>query len=288
MDPGTVKTRYTHTRECRELSRGYIPYDSLDTLNPFSTFDFHAPGPLLSAALALFGNGSFLHTAREATKNQKKQTTMQICQHLLIPFISYDEFNDQGHESLKSRCKVVDFVDDDEDTEVLYLPELVGGFMQMLDSPPAAKQLLELTAFFASEALLMTTAEVYSRSSREIYTSPGYTLLKPQKSIPGLIVITFLICLQVAGLLVLARFIYSAPSWTSMFDAKTLARIGAQLRDQGKDLDNVYVSGVVGIGERQELHKPRGAGPPIRKRVKILALGEPGNISTSSACESLC
>ena len=288
MDPGTIKTRFTHTRGCREPSRGYTPYKTEDTLDPFSTSDFQTPGPLLSATLALFGNGSLLHTAREATKGEKKATAMQICQHSLIPFMSYDEFNDRGHEMLRTRCKVVDYLDDDEDTEVLYLPELVGGLMQLLDSPPAAKQLLELTAFFANEALLVTTAEAYSKSSREIYTSPGSTVIKPQKSIPGLVVISFLICLQVAGLLVLARFIYSAPSWTLMFDAKTLAGIGAQLRDQGKEFDNASVSGIVGIGEREELHKPQGTGLPIRRRVTILALGAPGNIEKSSACERLC
>ncbi|PLN80726.1 hypothetical protein BDW42DRAFT_201068 [Aspergillus taichungensis] len=255
------------------------PFKLANTMDPFGTSDFMTPGPLLSAALALFGNGTLLHTAREATKDQQKQTAIHICHHSIIPFMLYYQISSLGEELL-AKCLDVDSDNDDiEDA----LPELVGGFMQMLYSPQAAKQVLELTAFFANEALLMTTAEVSPMDTRNIYTSPGHTILKPQKSIPGLIVISCLIGLQVAGLLVLVKFIYSEPSWTVSLDARTLVSIGTQLRDQGRGLDDDSVSGVVGIGEREVLHRSRGAESPIRKRVKVLALGEPGNVSSSSA-----
>lgn len=241
----------------------------------------------MSAALALFGNGSFLHTAREATKDQQRQTAISICEQSRIPFILYGSRNLMDAYKLTEKCLNLKL--ENEDAEPLMLPGIVGAFMQFLNSPVNAKQCLEITAFFATEALLMTTAEVELQSSRDVYTSAGYTILKPQKSMLGLVVISCLIGLQVAGLLVLVLFIYSAPSWTVTLDALTLARIGAQLHNQGKELDSASVSGVVGIGEREEEVRQPGvssSGRPIQKTVNILALGESGVISRSSARRS--
>lgn len=158
------------------------------------------------------------------------------------------------------------------------LSEFVGGFMRMFESPHAAQQLLEIASFFANEALLSVSAEVSSLDTRRIYSAPGYVLLKPQHSIPGLVVISLVVALQVLGLLLLLRFIYSAPAWTGSLDSLALARIGAQLQGQGRDLG---MSGMVGIGEREKFLSS-GENGMTRRNVKVLGLGEPGVISKGS------
>ncbi|KAL3493152.1 hypothetical protein BJX62DRAFT_235467 [Aspergillus germanicus] len=165
------------------------------------------------------------------------------------------------------------------------LSRFLAGFMTLFSSPSATKELLEITAFFANEALLTNTAE-RNLLSRDIYTAPGYLLIKPTVSVAGLVVISALIVLQVVGLLALAAFIYSTPCWTIALDASALARIGAQVhaRSAGRGLDDFDLggSGVVGVGER-EIERGTLTGGEVqglvRGTVKVLGIGEPGAIS---------
>lgn len=166
----------------------------------------------------------------------------------------------------------------------LLLPGMVAGFMQIFNSPISAQQLLEITAFFSNEALLMATADLGTGYTRDIYKASGYTILKPQLSFPGIAVISAVIGLQVAGILALLWFIYSAASWTVSLDARVLARIGAQLHTQGKELDGLNVSGVVGIGEYEDAlqQQPGTSNGPARRKVRMLGLGETGVVSKAS------
>ncbi|KAK2757364.1 hypothetical protein FQN54_004878 [Arachnomyces sp. PD_36] len=256
------------------------PFDTGRTMDPFWTEDLKTPGPLMTAALALFGNGTLMQTAIDAPMDQQRQAAADICEHSRVPFMRYMPREAFPYQELMSRCSNLHSVG--EDYVPLLLSEIVGLFMQLLSNPINARQFLEITAFFANEALLLSTVDAFGATKlRAIYTSPGYTILKPQISIPGLVVISLLIGLQVVTLLVLVLFIYSAPSWVESLDALTLARIGAQLSSQGKGLDSASVSAVVGVREHEEVRQPEG----IRKRVKILALGEPGVISRSSRPE---
>lgn len=260
------------------------PFITSGTLDPFLTGDLKTPGPLMTAALALFGNGTLVQTAIDAPMDQQRQAAVSICEHSRVPFVLYTPRDLLPYQELMSRCASLHSAS--EDHVPLLLSEIVGLFMQFLSTPVSAKQFLEITAFFANEALLLTSADVSSITSREIYTSSGYTILKPQMSIPGLVVISLLIGLQVVMLFVLVLFIYSVPSWVGSLDALTMARIGAQLSSQGKELDSASVSAVVGIREHEEVRQSEGCSEqPIRKRVKILALGESGVVSRSSSRE---
>lgn len=222
----------------------------------------------MSAALALFGNGTFLHTAREAGKGEERQrqAVLDICRHSRVPFYLYGPRSFTPVDMVTGQCRSAG--PDNPVKQPLIVPELVAGSMQIFDSPVAAEQLLEMTTFFANEALLVTSAEIRNDQPREIYTAPGYTILKPQKSTLALAVISCLIGLQVTGLLMLLGFIYSAPSWTAFLDAVTLAQIGTHLSHHGKGLGSPSTSGVVGMGEREG--------------VPFLALGEPGEVSNAS------
>lgn len=252
-------------------------------MDAFETFDLPTPGPLMSAALALFGNGTLLQAAKEATtQSQQKAAVISICQHSRVPFYLYGPV-----KTPPLPCYNIVPVEPSLDLQLqLLLPGMVAGFMQIFNSPVSAQQLLEITAFFSNEALLLATADLGTGYTRDIHKASGYTIIKPQLSYPGIAVISAMIGLQVTGILALLWFIYSAPSWTVSLDAPTLARIGAQLHTQGKELDGFNVSGVVGIGEyedaiQQQPGTTNGTGP-ARRKVRMLGLGETGVVSKAS------
>ncbi|KAL2863196.1 uncharacterized protein BJX67DRAFT_384940 [Aspergillus lucknowensis] len=59
----------------------------------------------------------------------------------------------------------------------LVLSEFVAGSVDMFSGAGSARQLLEITVFFANEALLSVTATADPPTSRPVYTSPGYALV---------------------------------------------------------------------------------------------------------------
>ncbi|KAL3463478.1 hypothetical protein BJX64DRAFT_116180 [Aspergillus heterothallicus] len=268
------------------------PYEREDyhdlTLNSDATYSFPTPGPLTTAALALFGNDTLLHAARSASsKTERIQTIKSICQYARMPFYVYTG----GQGSLTSYCSTVKNVPftsldtNDTDLSAIYISEFVAVLMQLFHEPRAARQYLEIAAFFANEALLSTTAD-RAVQPRQIFTSAGDVILKPGRSIAGLVVISTLMMLQVLGLLLLARFIYSVPSWTISLDASALAKIGAQLQRQGRRLDDLSgVSGRVGVGQRHVLLREEESADGNTQKwetINILGLGESGVISRAS------
>jgi hypothetical protein len=57
--------------------------------------------------------------------------------------------------------------------------------------------------------------------------------LKPRYSLAGIIVVSFLIAVQIAGLLILAIYNSSFPTWTSTLDALAMAKVGSELKELG-------------------------------------------------------
>lgn len=234
----------------------------------------------MTAALALFGNGTFFHTARNATNaTQQHDALRRICEYGHIPFAAFDQGYALGirMSSIWNLCESW-FLADYRSAYTDTLPHLVAHFMQGFSDPEQAQKILEISTFFANEALLTVSADSGTDTSRKIYEAQGYVLLKPRMSIPGIVVISFVIILQIAGLALLIRFIYSAPTWTVSLDAAALARIGAQLHRQGWDGHDFGGSGIVGIGEVEGEGGNNGSNVR-RRKVKILGLGEPGVVS---------
>lgn len=241
----------------------------------------------MTASLALFGNNTLLHSARSPTTDTERlQAIQNICAHGRIPFYVFRPSHVLIDDVLGPHCdRILTGGALGDDFDAVDLSEFIGGFIRMFDPPLAAGQLLEISSFFANEALLSVSAEVSAAYTRSIYTAPGYVLLKPRFSIPALVVISLVVALQVLGLLLLLRFIYSAPAWTGSLDALALARIGAQLQGRGRNLDSLGMSGMVGIGEREKIVS-NGENEMTRRNVKVLGLGGPGVISKGSLEEN--
>lgn len=188
-----------------------------------------APGPLMSAAQALFGNGSFLRlVAENATKLTPSQTLAAICRPGDIPF-------SQVTATFVSRYwHMVVCLDPPQDireiTDIDYLiDKVVSSFLGYFEEPYMAEYVLEIAVFLANQATLQAATPQYS--ARPIYFSPGTLFAKPTKSLAATIAISILIFLQLSGLAMLVRYAMQVPTWTSSPNAITMAQIGRAMKD---------------------------------------------------------
>lgn len=230
---------------------GHIRFDL--PVNAFGGHSHVVSGPLMMASLALFGNNTYFHTAANTATENQLNAASDVCQSGRISFAVYGPMYGNG-QKIRSRCSeyTIRMMELEEDAQYRDLMSyLVGGFMQTMEHLEDAQRILEITMYFANEALLSGTAEMGSvLESRSIYSAPGYQVLKPQKTVAGIISISVLIALQVLGLLLLLRFIYSVPAWTGSFDADAMVQIGGQLREQDQEFNIAGASGLVGVVNR--------------------------------------
>lgn len=226
------------------------------------TIDHPVPGPLMAAAMTLFGNHSFFDTARTAPDDPTGIISDTVCNGLMIPFSRYS--NNISLAKIGSHlCTQQAMAATDQNSR---LHVLVWNFISLFADINIAIQLLEVTMYFANEAHLTLAAgaagkivnayerhddaflmlavcfgEQGSQIGRTIYSSPGTTIIKPRQSPAGVIIVSILITAQIVGLLILAHYICSSPTWTQTLDAYALARIGALLAPQMKaeDIDGL-------------------------------------------------
>ncbi|UZP45154.1 hypothetical protein NXS19_012966 [Fusarium pseudograminearum] len=207
--------------------------------NIFNDFGMGTPGPLALVALSLFGNGSFFHLASERPKKDMNYTMRDICESENYPFqrIALDRL---GYTKLCAgglsmyREEYPPAGDYRGDVKYELLPIFVSRILESFKEPEEAASLLEMGMFFANEVLLRESASVFGTIfSRWIFSSPGWTILKPRKSWMAIVVISSLITVQSICLVWLLWYIASTPTWTDRYDSFALAQLGAQLDGLG-------------------------------------------------------
>lgn len=225
--------------------------NTLVNSNMDPTIDHPVPGPLMAAAMALFGIHSFFDTARTAPNDPNGIISDTVCNGLMIPFSRYS--NNISLAKIGSHLCTEQAMAATNQNNTLNV--LVWNFISLFGDVNTAIQLLEVTMYFANEAHLTLAAlilnayerhddaflmlsvcfgEQGSQIGRTIYSSPGTTIIKPKQSLAGVIIISILVTIQVVGLLFLAHYTCSSPTWTQTLDAYALARIGALLAPQMK------------------------------------------------------
>lgn len=229
--------------------------NTLVNSNMDSTIYHPVPGPLMTATMALFGNHSFFDTARTAPDDPTGIVSDTVCNGLMIPFSRYS--SNMSLAKIGSHlCTQQSMAATDQNNS---LHVLVWNFISLFGDINMAIQLLEVTMYFANEAHLTLAAgaatktinayerhddtflmspvcfgEQGSQIGRTICSSPGTTIIKPKQSPAGVIIISILITAQIVGLVILAHYTCSSPTWTQTLDAYALARIGALLAPQMK------------------------------------------------------
>lgn len=92
---------------------------------------------------------------------------------------------------------------------------------------------------------------------RDIYSSSGLSVLKPNVSFTSVIIISILISIQVAGLIVCAVYIVQVRTWTRVFNAMAIARIRAGLSEDILPIDRQYA-------ENRDYERLRDMEVPLR------------------------
>ncbi len=244
----------------------------------------------MTSAISLFGNQSFFNTASTSvapanasfTNASSLAVLAQICRANRIPFtrLDIDFENDQLLSSCYSKQK--------EDHEETSLIAFIYQWFAMFAANP--QEALSVSLFFANEAYLTKTAEATAlMTARAIYTSPGFSMVKPDKALASTIAISILLFLELLALSYLTWYIYSTPTWTTSLDALAVARIGASLPAGTlpalgpvirKDMEALRkVDGLVGVDEDGEGERDAVYHEGERyTAVRLLRLGAPGLI----------
>jgi hypothetical protein len=188
--------------------------------------------------LSLFGNSTFFHLASSRPESSMNETMLDICQTGNYPFHRASTYNlaysrlCHKYENETGIAYQVYYgaPTGTESARYEILPIFVAKVMEIFASEYRAEEVLDMGMFFANEALLTAAASsgtyMYSRS---IYSSPGWTILKPRESVTAIIVVSVLIALQAVCLVWLVWYIASTATWTDRLDSFALAQIGSQL-----------------------------------------------------------
>lgn len=255
----------------------------LDTYNQRSMY-MPTPGPLMTSALALFGNTSFFFTAANATKSNYVEVSRSICRSGAVPLAMFL----RTVTDFRGGCYEVYGEEDVGRAEIMLL-QLVAHFIFQFSNPSTARTILDISMFGANEILLTTTADSGGSAwSPAIYSSNGYEILKPVRSIPGIAVVSALLGLQVIAVILLVVYNSSLPTWTASLDAIVMAKMGTELKGLGLAPLGVHdkheaaklaeAEGVVGLvqGNTDEETELKSESPPV------LGLGGSGVITRTA------
>ena len=243
----------------------------------------------MTSAISLFGNQSFFNTvstsAAPANANFTNASSLtalaRICRESRIPFTRLNIVNGEQFHSL---CYLDQEEDDGETMLITFIYQWFATFTA--DS----QEVLSASLFFANEAYLTQTADATALlTARAIYTSPSFTMAKPDIALASTIAISVLMFLELLALSYLTWYIYSAPTWTTSLDALAVARIGASLPAGAlpalgpvsrKDMESLRkLDGLVGVEDEEE-----GEGEAVfheggnHTAVRVLGLGASGLI----------
>ncbi len=220
-------TTEAYTRNTSDTSKTMLFHKASTPLDPFGTKGLVISGPLMTSAISIFGNQSFFYIAENSSNTTFQTAIVQICQQGNIPF---SRLASTQAMSFHTFCDKVASDPDDKERSRQHLGPFLGCWIKAFEETDNAEEFLSASMYFANQAMLTQTVEVFSGSSaRQITTAPGRVVLRPGMTWAASIVISVLIFLQLVGLAYLVWYIYRVPTWTPALDAIAVARIGANL-----------------------------------------------------------
>ena len=222
------------------LQRGNLN-DPVKSLGPFST-----------SILAIFGKNTFFDNIANA--NDTHNANLEICQALRMPLTGLCTGNGSMCTPYKSwepsHGPVLDCItpggDDPSNPNTDHqhpngtLAYYLFLFLQKFNNLNSTTAALTLTNFYSSQAILDPSKALDSRYfepfegrvALSVYASPGLGIQKLHVPLAGLIIISVLIILQLAGLFSLAVYASAHATWTGSLDSFALLRLGAAMADE--------------------------------------------------------
>ncbi|KAJ4311815.1 hypothetical protein N0V94_007757 [Neodidymelliopsis sp. IMI 364377] len=271
----------------------YIPTESDNfagdeafyTYTGVPSMQWRTSGPLMTSAIAMFGNTSWLHNVIRysanttyESRNMDKLEWDRLCAGM--PYGGLFGAHSRGFPSPAQSCRGIE-----NSISTGYRPnsmtlldiihEWIEGFVpaEYKRELTSAETLLHISLYIANRALLTFNSPRVSGQGdsfdlnfkgRVIQNAPGQSVQKPVVSTTAVIILSVLMSLQLSGLAYLAYYIYRVPTWTGAFDAMAIAQIGASVRNHDvlpplgpvtqRDRDALRtVDALVGIDHTQDL-----------------------------------
>jgi hypothetical protein len=207
-------------------------------LNSTEKVSSHRPkGPLLSIALALFGEGSFVDVQHTTLAAYSRSNVSYYGCIGVIPFISLLRDSYHRVSELFDPCLTGRAVDGayDLETKNMSMLSMVAEYFFLFSGGPRAppanvvENAFAASAFLANDAMM---ADAYRPQGLSISYSLGVDMQIPSISREGLILVSVLLGLYLLCLLAMA--IYSAwiPRWTTTLDSFAMLRIGASISEK--------------------------------------------------------
>lgn len=233
---GSAKTKGVPTRLLDEMPSGFDIPRRQDRLSaPNTSPEDVGPdfiGPLKTAALAMFGNGSWLHTLNLVYPGVKADNTTLVgaltgvCQ--MLPLGNIDVFGRGEH------CEEIEYVGRNPGwhSPPQVFSALTRDFFQSFYTPKLARATLNTATFYANQALLSQMAGPVGFDSRDYKRGTetrSEMMTVPVLSVPAIAIVSILIAMQVVCIIIILAYIYSSRVWTRTLDALAMARVGAQL-----------------------------------------------------------
>lgn len=172
--------------------------DTLETMksppDPFNDdYYVYAPGPLMTGALALFGNLSFFHAVSQVNNDTAPLMLNILCQLDVIPFtqVSFSLSESLRAGSTGAICEyhkyqsLIKYQNDNEGYVYQSLISTAFDLVAILNDTSFGTTPLSMAMYFAHEGLLTSTASGSNGfgDSRRIYYSGGAVLTKPKWSL---------------------------------------------------------------------------------------------------------
>jgi hypothetical protein len=227
-------------------------------VDPFGTTGLFMSGPLMTSAIAMFGNQSFFFIASNSSESTFPPALTQICQQGNVPFsrlglLKFDGFQGACTDIATTRSEVQQDVGD--------LASLIWNWVSNFKDNTTAREALAVSMFLSNQAMLTITSSATEGllGAREIFTAPGEVVFKPTMTLAGKIIITVLIAFQLAGIGWIIWYIHKVPTWTVALDAMAVAMMGKNMEDEDlppigplyeKDMKRLgEIDGLVGVIE---------------------------------------
>lgn len=200
-------------------------------------YDYYAPntytnvtGPLMTSVLALFGPDSWTNAIVNMTAGKSKtelRNSHTSQEALLTPLCRLTPYR-------RGAVTIYSYYEEYRCTENLDgLRVTLDNFLAEWSTFTETAAKLRAGMFIANRALLTANAgddgPWQPWTGREIYTAPGWTVLRPHIPLPVQIILSLIIALHVLGLLALAFLIYRYPAWTRTLNTLAVARVAVSL-----------------------------------------------------------
>lgn len=193
-------------------------------------------GPLVTSVMALFGNDSWIQTAVNLTSTQTNSSNEDTSAPIWWkPFCETQPL----YHSNKTQCGP-----GKRPSETV--AQWFAAFFTGEYAVENLEDILFMGIVLTNKAVLLTHRDRQAPRSlsravgRRILSSPGFSILKPNISLASIVVISVLLAIQIAGLIFCAIYIARTPTWTRVFNAMAIARIGSGLEKDKLPVDGQY------------------------------------------------